>query len=493
MPLVYTASAKILAEAPQIPAELARSTVPISGMAQLQILQQQITTRDSLLTLAKKLDIYADSPAKPSDEDIVKDLSSRIRFEQLQLDAQDPGQGVALYAVSFSANKPSLAAKVANELVEMILHRNQRERTDRASSTLEFFNQKVTGLDSDLKQLEARILDFKTVHRDSLPESLDFRRGLQGSLQERLVALEREESDLRTRRNSLIITYTSTGQLPGAVQLSPEQQMLADLNQSLAEQLATFTEESPNIRAIRARILKLQKSLVADRSGEKTQETTTSEQEASTAEKPSFGLDLQLSDVDDRLKVIASEKVTINQRIGDLTQSISETSATETALNSLLRNRTNIQTLYNSAIAQRAVASTGEQIEIRSDGERFSLLESATAPTKAVSPKRRLIVLAGGAGGAGLALALVVLIEMLNKTVRRPKDLAKLLQSEPLGTIPVVRTRLEARAARIRIALAAFFSAGVMPASLAVIHYYYMPLDLALQKLVTGFGWMGAT
>lgn len=114
--------------------------------------------------------------------------------------------------------------------------------------------------------------------------------------------------------------------------------------------------------------------------------------------------------------------------------------ATDAALASLLRNHDNLQKQYNAAIAQRAEASTGEQLEIRSDGERFSLLEPAIAPSKADGPKRRMIVLGGAAGGLGLGIALVALLELLNNTVRRPQDITKLLQVEPLATIPVIRT-----------------------------------------------------
>jgi polysaccharide chain length determinant protein (PEP-CTERM system associated) len=487
LPPVYSATARILAEAPQIPQELARSTVSIGGTAQLLILQQEMTTRDALLALAAKLHIYRDAKTKPADEDIVKDLRSRIKFDQVQLDIQNPAQGVTVYAVSFNASQPVLAAKVANEIVAMILAKNQSERTDRASSTLQFFDQKVSRLDADLRKLESAILKFKNENRETLPDSLDFRRRQQSSLQERLVSLEREESDLRTRRNGLIVTYTSTGQLSDSIPLSPEQQMLADLNRALAMQLAVFTEDSPNIKAIRARIAVLQKNLVAVRPIPEDTNVVTG------GDKAPFGLELQLSDVDNRLQAVGKEKLSIARRIDDLTASIAATPASETVLNSLLRNRENIQTQYNAAIAQRAEASTGAQIEMRSDGERFSLLESAKPPTKAGGPARKMIFGVAGIAGLGLGLALVVLLELLNKTVRRPKDLTRLLQTQPLGTIPIVRTRHEVRAAKFRLGLAAFLSAGVMPASLILVHYYYMPLDLVFQKLMTGLVWTGTT
>ncbi|WP_428425417.1 GumC family protein [Pararhizobium sp.] len=455
---VYSSSAKILSEAPQIPADLARSTVPLSAVEQLQILQQQITTRDDLLALATRLAIYNGTEKKPLDDDIVKDMLSRIKFEQLQFDTPSRDQGATVFSVSFLAGKADMAAQVANELAAMILDRNQRQRTDRAGSTLQFFDQTVARLSSDLNTLETDILAFKTKNKDTLPESLDFRRSQQGSLQERLIALQREESDLHTKRGSLIATYTNTGQLVGSVPLTPEQQILADLNRALAEQLALFSETSPNIKALRARITALQNELVSSPSQDAKNENSTPAKQAAP-----FGLDLQLSDIDTRLKAVAVEKASVIRGIEDLTRSITGTAASETVLNSLERNRQNIQMQYNAAIARRAEALTGEQIEMRSDGGRFSLLESATPPVKAISPQRTRIVGLGGMAGLGLGLAVIVLLEMLNKTIRRPVELAQLLQSQPLATIPNIRTSKKVRFPSYRRRMAAMLAVGMMP------------------------------
>lgn len=430
---VYTASAKLLVEAPQIPTDLAKSTVPMGATAQLLILQQEMTTHDALVALASRLDIYASSPEIPSDEDIVADMRSRIDFRQLQLDAQDPAQRVAIYAVSFDAENSVLAAKVTNEIVGLVLSKNQRERTIRASSTLEFFNQKAAALNQILKQLETEILQFKKDNRESLPESIDFYRSELLSQQDRLASLEREASELRSKRGALVATYTSTDHLPGIeLRLTPDQQLLVDLNKALSEQLTVFSDESPIIGAMRTRIAELEKRIRAVR------KPVVVDGKAQNVKSAPFGLDLQLSEIDQRLEVIAGEKATIDKRVAALRVSVAQAPISEAGLTALLRNRDNVQKQYNAAIAQKAEASTGEQLEIRSDSERFSLLEAAIAPTKATGPKRRLIVAGGGVAGMGLGIGLAVLLELLNRTVRRPQDITNLLQVEPLATIPVI-------------------------------------------------------
>jgi len=435
---LYTASAKLLVEAPQIPSDLARSTVPMSATAQLLVLQQEMTTHDALVALAAKLGIYAKSLKTPSDEDIVADMRSRIDFRLLQLDSQDPSQRVSIYAISFDAETPMLAATVANELTGMVLSKNQRERTQRAGNTLEFFDEKALTLEHALKQLEAEILQFKKDNRESLPESLDFYRGELLSQQDRQAALEREASELRSKRGALVAVYTNTDELPGIEQrLTPDQQLLVELNKALAEQLTLFSDGSPNIVAMRTRIAELEERIRAVRA------PTVIAGKARNVRTASFGLDLQLSEIDQRLEAITREKATIDKRVAELRMSVSQAPISEAGLTALLRNRDNVQKEYNAAVARKAEASTGEQLEIRSDGERFSLLEAAIVPTKAIGQRRRLILAGSAVAGMGLGFGLVVLLELLNKTVRRPQDISKLLGREPLATVPVIKKPVE--------------------------------------------------
>src|SRR5690606_38155425 len=53
-PPSYQATAKILVESPQIPADLAKSTVPTSAAEQFQIIQEDVLSRESLLSLADR-------------------------------------------------------------------------------------------------------------------------------------------------------------------------------------------------------------------------------------------------------------------------------------------------------------------------------------------------------------------------------------------------------------------------------------------------------
>ena len=87
-----------LAEDPQIPTEMARSTVPTTAFAQFQIIGQEVTTQDYLTQLAARLNVYADSETPMSSAEIATDMRSRIRLEQVELDGASAGSGATVFA-----------------------------------------------------------------------------------------------------------------------------------------------------------------------------------------------------------------------------------------------------------------------------------------------------------------------------------------------------------------------------------------------------------
>lgn len=473
MPPVYRASAKILVEPPQISADMARPTVQTHAIEQLQIIEQEVTTRENLLDLAGRLDIYGDREVRLSDADIVENLRARTMLAQVPMNPPSDGQGATLFSVSFSARDPDLAARVVNEIAAFIQRKNVGLRTSKAEDTMRFFDKEVTRLSAELADREEEVLQFRNANNDALPDSIDFRRTQQGNQQERLLLLEREESALRVRRNNLVRMFEATGEIAGNGPLSLEQEMLRDLKRVLAEQLSMFSEDSPNVIALRTRIDALQEVLQAS--------AVSVQDEGGPSE-----LDLQLSDVDERLSFIEREKATIKRYLEDLGRSIDATPQNETRLNALTRSRDNIRVQYNAAVAKLAEASTGEQIEIGSKGGRFAVVEPATPPENRVSPNRRRIVGAALALGIALSLGVVVLLELANRTIRRPAELSQMLQKPPLATIPYIWLAGEKRERNRRRALRAVAAASVAVVFAGAVQQYRAPLAAAFESLIVG-------
>ena len=76
-----------------------------------------------------------------------------------------------------------------------------------------------------------------------------------------------------------------------------------------------------------------------------------------------------------------------------------------------------------------------------------------------------LIAAAGMVGGIGAGFGLIVLMEMLNRSIRRPVDLTAKLGIEPFATVPYIRTPGEVRRKRSLIVAALVLIAVAIPAA----------------------------
>jgi polysaccharide biosynthesis transport protein len=476
LPPVYRSSASMLVEPQQIPGQLADSTAEINPFEQIQIIEQRIMTRANLYDLGQRIGLYEDEP-DVSVGAIIGDMRGRIEFIGFEPDPTvKPGTpGATIIGVAFLAPTPGLASKGANELVSLILQENVRMRTDRASDTLDFFRSEVERLSAAIEQQAARIAEFKTGNVESLPDSLATRRSQQQREQERLLGLEREEAALRNQRATVVWVYERTGRAGALGALSPEEEELQKLKSELLQARAVYSASSPRVRTLETRIAALD-GLVAEQRAARV----LPEGMAGTA-APASELDVELAPIDARLEFIAQEKALIEQTLADLEASIQATPSNEMVLSGLERQLASLQQQYQNASAGLGQAEQGERMEVLSKGQRFTLLEAPTERGAPVSPQRELIAAAGVVGGVGSGLIFIVLMELFNRSIRRPIELTQHLGIQPIATIPYIRTRREQRWKRGVVIAILLLIVVVIPLALLALHTFYMPLDQLLR------------
>ncbi|WP_456388101.1 GumC family protein [Profundibacter sp.] len=470
LPAVYVARARLLVESEQIPTELAASTVQTEASEQIQIIQQRILTRNTLIEMANRFDIYpaAKTQAAISTDEIVADLRERIQI--VTTGGRGPrGRGplqATLIAVSFSAESAQLSAKIANEVVTLILRQDTEMRTGIARQTLGFFEQEVARLDQELAQRGKVILEFKEEHQEALPDSLEFRRSQQAAYQERLLQLEREEAALKDRRERAVRLHDVIAPNGSSI-VQPEQRKLQELRDEMTSQLAVLAPENPRIKLLKAKI-EAQEKVVAAQTGGIS---------GSQSGNPASAYEAQLDELDGQLSFIADQKSYIQSNLESLLVSIEATPGNSIAIDALERDYANIRNQYDQAVVNKARAETGDMIEALSKGQRISVIEQAVVPREPERPNRTLIAAGGIGGGILLGFAVVFLLELVNSGIRRPVDLTSKLGITPLATLPYLQTRREIWKRRLKIVLIlAVFLLGI-PAALLALHFYYMPID----------------
>lgn len=484
LPPVYEAQARLLVESATIDTDGGGNVAP---QERLQIIQQRVLTRASILEMVNRLDVYAPAEGEPRQripaDEIVADMRQRISIAVTGGRDRRGSVDATIVNVGFSAANGALAADVTNEVVELFLTLNNEFVGTVVESNAAFYRQRVEELDRQLAEQSARLLEFQNANPNSLPESLTFRRSQQAAAQERLLQLQRTEEQLRDQRDTLVRVFEDTGRVEPLAQenarLTPEQRQLQQLVSERDVMLLTLAPTHPRVRQLETRIGALE-------------QVVTAQLGAAGDVDPNAGqltqYELRLADLEGQLVFIAQQQTQVRNELEELRVSIEETPANAIALETMRRDMSNLREQYDRFVGLLAEAETAEFVVDTRRGEKITVLENAIAPRAPTSPNRPLLAAAGIGGGFILGLALIVLLELLNSAVRRPVDLSNKLGITPLGAIPHIRTRWEIlRRRSIIIGVFAVILIAV-PAGLWFVHSQITPLDIMLNGVLNRFG-----
>jgi polysaccharide biosynthesis transport protein len=461
LPPVFRAEARLLIENAQIPDELAASTVRSTTEEILLAIQQRIMTRDNLLALADRHDLFANAPNMTAEHRLAA-IGDRV---SIYMPNTQGSTGVV--TVSFAASEPELSANVTNEISDQILAWSMELRTKASASTLDFFQQEVQRLTDELAQQNAMILEFEQKNRDALPESLEFRRTRQAAQQERLLQVDRELAALRDRRERLTELYDRTGRLvTSTVGRTPEEERLDDLRQELASALVVLSPSNPRVRALQNEVNALEEAV--------------KEQLDASGGGRLTPFEVQMLDIDGQISYLAEQKGLVEEDLVDLETSIQATPGNSIKLAELQSNYETLRVQYEEAVASLSEARMGNRIEATDRGQRITMIEKAVPPAFRSEPNRKRLAVAAFGAGVILSGALLFLLELLNQTIRRPSELAKVIGAPPFGTVGFLEGKAQSR----RLSSGSFALLAVLlvniPVLMLVIHIYVTPISSLL-------------
>jgi polysaccharide chain length determinant protein (PEP-CTERM system associated) len=480
LPPVYASSAKILVESQVIPEALARSTVADSAAERIQIIQQQLMTRQNLLEIAEQNRVFAGrSNMSPSDIVAMMTRATTIRGIA-SADRRD--RAVTGMEIIFRADRAGIAAQVANDMVSRVLTQNAETRSDRASSTLAFFNQEVRRLELEVTARAAEIERFKSTSQNSLPETLTFRQSELSGLRDRQFSIAAQRASLEEQIR--LVKQTLLLGAPSVAQLSPQERELAELRNQLVAQRATLNDTHPLIRQLRAQIAALEISLT----------TMTTDAVDGDGEGVDPGsrrvaeMEAQLVALERQLAILDDQEATITQRMAALEESIARTPTVQIQLQALERAYETLQQQLREATEKRSQAELGERLEASQQAERFQVIEQAVASDRPISPNRPMIMAAGVVGSGGLGVALMLFFEFLRRPLRTPLDVERRLDFRPIAAIPYIRSEREIARGRLWRRTAAVAALVGPSAAMIAVHLFVMPLPDLATRLVDATG-----
>lgn len=532
LPPTYRSTATILIEEQEIPPELVRSTITTYATQRLQMISQRVMTRSNLNKIIEKFDLYADARQRLTEEEIIKRMRDDIALDTISADIIDPRTGrpstaTIAFTLAYDSRNPDLAQRVANEITSLYLEENLKTRTQRTAETSDFLKEETRQMGDYVSVLEKKLADFKEQNLNSLPEQKQINIELMDRTERELMQIDNEILSLEDRKFYLdgqlaqikpdVPVISSTGERI----LSPQDRLkslkteylamvsrysdkhpdvvkarleiaslkmdagdsdsglemakhLAQLDGQLASLREKYSENHPDIVNLRKQISALEAEL-------RTAQTTRAVRDiaASKPENPAYiTLQAQRDGALQDLRVLRQRREEVKAKLGAYESRLLQSPKVERQYLELVRDYENATARYRELRAKAMEAEVAEQLEKKSKGERFSIIEPPLLPEKPIKPNRPAIAFLGVmlaiAGGFGY----VLLIENMDKSIRGAKLITGLAGGPPLAVIPYFETDEDISQQQKMRSVGMLAGLGFILLILALVHWLWIPLDV---------------
>ena len=481
LPKAYVSSATILIEG-QIAGELLKSVSMGFVEERLQVITQQILTQDKLLQISKKLNLIP-NPDDPRAIDAALNTMRKnielktIRSGDIDPRSYSPSQTVA-FKLSYSADDPLTAHKVATELSSLYVEKNLQRRDQITKQATAVLQEKLNQLKEQTNAVEKRLNDFKRAHAGEFPENMAFNLEQTFRLNQQLDEVnarikQLEELKAGTPGSQLVSNVPPGGGVAGAQPSNDPMVRLTQLRTQLLSLQSRYSDKHPDVRKTRAEIQRLENQLgVSDELSKRESELEALRNRQAELKKTSGTDDPTVKQMSEEISVLSKQveeqkrsrrqarsisaedelnrqirkRDEIQRKIGEYARKSQMTSLVQSEYSKLAQDYDNASRQYNETLAKLTDAKVVKEIEDTQLGERFLVIEEPRVPLVPEKPNRFKIMLAGLFLSLFAGLFVSIVTENLDHSIKSPEQLQKITKVPVLTILPYVMTDEEKKA-----------------------------------------------
>jgi len=472
LPPRYRSSMSILVEQPTMPRDYVTPNVNDDLQNRMQSLTQQILSRSRLLRIIDQLHLYPDPHGRLTADDKVEQMRKDIGEPEMLRD----GMGrINAFNVGFQSRDPHVAQQVTSELTNLFINENLEARQQQSEDTTKFLESQLEEARKALADQEEKIREFKGQHVGEMPgqlqSNLQILSGLQSQLQSEQDALNAAKQQ-HVYLQSLADQYrslqgpvkTADGTSVGLPAIDVE---LEKLRAQLADLSSHYTDRHPDVRKLKEQIAKTEKmraQLVAagkdkSASGDASEDlAVTDPTRASMLVQVQSQLRSNQVEITNREQSIAS----LTAKIGDYQGRLNQEPIREQQLADLTRGYDQSKANYDDLLKRKNESAMATDMEKLQEGERFSIIDPPSLPTKPDFPNRMKFCTIGLAVGLALGVVVAGAFEFLDDRIYEEKELQKMLPIAVISEIPALPLASEQRQQRRRFWLGWATAAAVL-------------------------------
>lgn len=412
LPQKYRSTTLILVESEKVPESFVRNMATERVNQRLQTVQQEVLSRTRLERVARELDPYKSVGTRPLGE-IVADMREAITVRV---------KGNDSFFIDYVHRNPHVAQRVTDRLAQLFIEETTLAREKQVSEAFEFIDSQLADARHELEQREGALREYKQRHMGTLPEQTDAN----------LSTLQRMQLEQQALTEQITVATERVMRLEGSSgqekQTAEPRQNISSLRAQLELLRTRYTDEHPDVRAMRAQIKALE-----------------AEEDTVGAVGQRDDRARQLEEARGELERLRARREENNRRTGQLEARVEQAPRTEQELANLTRDFQKLNENYLSLLNKRMDAQMAAKLEQRWRGEQFRILDPADLPADPFFPNRRVYVVLGFLVGLGLGIVAAFAADFIDHSIRTERELSELLPFAVFATVPYIDPRREDR------------------------------------------------
>ncbi len=528
LPPVYEAKTTVLVEEQQIPPDMVRTTVTDFVEQRLQMITQQVMSRQSLLDLIKRFDLYKKERKKETTEEVIDGFREDIQLNPISTEVVDkrtgrPMTATIAFEVVYQGENPAKVQQVANNLATFYLSQNLKAREEHAKASTEFLEKETTRLQEEIRAIDTKLVELKEKYLGSLPDQKMINMQTMERMSRDRDALLTRIADFKSQREQLaaqLFTRQATARKQGPT----AKDRLKELRLQEAQLLSKYSPDHPDVVKVRREIAEVEadaatqqqvdnllhelfntRLALSSAEGEKAKapieakvadlrkqihaldpQAAMEAEESSLANDPYYiATQNQLAGVETNIHALNQEVKAVEERIEGLRKQILLTPKVGAEYDRLMEAKANRTARYRDMRQKLEEAKASIDLERGQMAERFSIIDPAVFPEEPVKPNRLALTLIGLILGVGVGVGVAAAREALDTGFYSANRLAHAARLPVLAVIGAIETAADRSRRRRRRWFAAGTVVGVMVAAVATVHFAVKPLDV-LWLQVTG-------
>lgn len=435
----YVSQTLILVEQQKVPDDYVRPVVVEDITARLASMKEQILSRSRLEPIIERFNLYGTK--KMSMDDRIDLVRKNIDIKPIHSEMARTG-GLPGFFISYKDSDAHTAQQVCGEIASLFVTANLNARAQSVEGTTEFLKGQLADAKRALDEQDAKLAAFQSKYMGKLPgeemPNMNMLTSLNTQLDATTQALSRMEQD-KSYTESMIAQQQSYAPASsgehGVAAPAAQQTELQNLQNEEADLTRRYTDDYPDVVAVRRRIKNLRAQIDAAPPAPAASSSSPSTAPNRNDSPAVQQLRAQLRSLDQGIQAKRHDQSLISSQVRMYQDRISSSPMVLEEYKNITRDYQTAQGFYDDLLKKMNQSKMATDLERRQQGEQFSVMDQPNLPDSPTFPRRDVFVGAGFMAGLILGMILVAWREYRDTSMRTERDVWAFTKLPTLGVI----------------------------------------------------------